>query len=278
MSKLIRKLVKKSDPALFYGLHLLSSKKRKAFYTLVAFEKHIIDIVQSNTSINEKMKLLDAWNVELNDIYTQSQPSSRLGINILKSCAKFPLVQEDFACALEIARQELTGSSNIFSIADYNHYCDLTTGAFLRQSLRILGCHDQQLIKNLSECLGQAIQTTIILSNMRNDAYAGKVYIPQQILKQADINSQKPSEIIVDNNLSKARCELGKIAQSNYIKAFELINCLDKKTLFRLRSFAYIYKYCFDAMEKRGWEVISPKPQVKMSTKLRLILRSYLEK
>ena len=53
---------------------------------------------------------------------------------------------------------------------------------------------------------------------------------------------------------------------------------LNKKISARLNSMTYVYKYCFDAMQKRGWEVLSPKPQAGCLTKMRLACKAYLEK
>ena len=61
-------------------------------------------------------------------------------------------------------------------------------------------------------------------------------------------------------------------------KADVLIQKLDKKTARPVKMIAAIYRKYFDIMQNRGWEVISPKPQLSKMKKLTLALRAYFGK
>ena len=45
-----------------------------------------------------------------------------------------------------------------------------------------------------------------------------------------------------------------------------------------INAIVYIYKRYFDIMQNRGWEIISPKPQVNKFAKLILVIRAFLGK
>ena len=80
----------------------------------------------------------------------------------------------------------------------------------------------------------------------------------------------------MDKNLAMARQELGKIAAENYQKAYKLIGKLDKSTGKPLLLILDIYKKYFDIMEKRGWEIISPKPEIGKFRKLQVLAKVLL--
>ena len=102
--------------------------------------------------------------------------------------------------------------------------------------------------------------------------------MPNSCLKEAGITEVNPYLVLTDNNLAIARGKLSQIALDAFNQSFALMSQLNKKISARLKSMTYVYKYCFDAMQKRGWEVLSPKPQAGCLTKMRLACKAYLEK
>ena len=134
------------------------------------------------------------------------------------------------------------------------------------------------LIEELATTLGNALQITNILRDVKEDAQSNRLYIPKEYLQKASITSNKPSEVIVDKNLAIAREELAKMAEENYAKARQIIAFLDKKTARPIRAIAAIYKKYFDMMQQRGWEIVSPKPNISKFNKFSLALRAYFGK
>ena len=94
-------------------------------------------------------------------------------------------------------------------------------------------------------------------------------------LEKAGITSRDPLTVVVDKNLAIAREELAQIAIANFNRAQELIAKLDKKTARQVRMIERIYRRYFDMMQKRGWEIISPKPKLGKLSKLSIALRAY---
>jgi len=145
-------------------------------------------------------------------------------------------------------------------------------------SLRIFGCQDEHMINDLATTLGNALQITNILRDVKEDAMSNRLYIPKEFLQKANIDSHDPRSVVVNKNLSIAREELAKLAESDFQKADFLIQKLDKKTARPVKMIAAIYRKYFDIMQNRGWEVISPKPQLSKMKKLTLALRAYFGK
>ena len=276
--KNIKKMVKKSGTSFFWGMKMLPFAKRHAMYTIYAFFRHIDDIVDGDAPLQQKLELMEAWRQELDNIYDKRVPSTDIGRRIYKNCMRFKLPKQEFVKMMDSISMDLPEPLQAPSLQAFNQYCRGVAGVPGSLSLRIFGCNDEALIEELSTSLGRALQITNILRDVKEDASMNRIYIPSEMLDKAGIVSRDPEVVLVDKNLAIAREELGKVAEKDYKKAFELIKQLPKKAARPVKIIANIYKKYFDIMQNRGWEVISPKPRISKTTKLCLIIKSLLGK
>lgn len=275
MNGTIKKIVKKSGSSFFWGIHMLPSKERRAMYTLYAFCRHLDDIVDGDDTVSHKMELVGAWRKEIDNIYDKKVPASLIGRNIYKNCMRFNIPKSDLTSLIDGISMDLPNPVCAPLLNDFYKYCHGVACAPGSMTLRVLGCNDEILIKDLSSSLGVAMQITNVLRDVREDALVDRLYIPKEFLQKAGIEVVNPKEVIINKNLSMAREELAKLALQNYEKSFELINKLDKKASRNVKALAYVYKKYFDIMQNRGWEVISPKPKISCLHKMFLVMKAY---
>ena len=276
MNNNIKNIVKKSGTSFFWSMRFLPKAKREAMYTLYAFCRHIDDIVDGDSSVAEKQELLQAWREEMDNIYDKKVPATDIGRKIYKNCMRFKLPKSEFLQLIDSISMDVPNPVQAPNLNDFYRYCRGVAGVPGSLSLRIFGCSDEKMIEELSSSLGNALQITNILRDVKEDALADRLYIPREFLEKADISITDPKSVITDKNLVFAREELAKIASKDFQKAYELINHLDKKTARPVKMIASIYKKYFDIMQKRGWEVISPKPTISKFEKLALALKALL--
>lgn len=274
----IKKMVKKSGTSFFWSMRLLPTAKRNAMYTIYAFFRHIDDIVDGTAAMQEKLELIDAWREEIDNIYDKKLPTTEIGRKIYKNCMRFKLPKEEFLKMIDSISMDIPHPLQAPSMDEFNKYCRGVAGVPGNLSLRIFGCEDQKVIEELATTLGNALQITNILRDVKEDAQAQRLYIPEEFLNKAGITSRDPLSVVVDKNLAMAREELARIADADYVQAFEMIKRLDRKTAKPVKAIAYIYKRYFDQMQNRGWEIISPKPHVGKFIKLCLALKAFVGK
>ena len=273
----IRKIVrKKSGRTVFWGIRFLPKAKREALYTIVAFIRHLEDIMESSIDKKEKKEILDTWKEELDNIYDKKVPATDIGRRIYKNCMRFKLPKDEFISLLHNISTDVANPIKAPTIKHLQGYCRGVGGIGSGLSLRIFGCKDEDIINDLSFLLGNALQITNILCNVKEDAKHNRLYIPQELLEKAKITSTDPQSVVVDKNLAIAREELALIAEEHYKKSFELLDKLDKQTRKHLIFIVKIYKKLFDTMKERGWEIISPKPRVGRIRKLIILLQTIL--
>lgn len=278
MNKLIKKFVKKYETSAFWGMHFLPRRERLAAYTMCAFCRHIDDIKSKNTDIAEQKELLDAWNNELDNIYDKKQPVSVIGRNIYKNCMRFNIPKQDLKNFLNAVLMDFPHPISAPSLSDFKKYCEGVAGSRCSMYLRILGCNDEKLIADASSSLGIFLQSVAVLKNVKEDILSGHLYIPQEFLQKAKINCQDIEGVLTDKNLSIAREELSKTVEENYMKILGLLPRFNKKIRKKIKALINVCHYCFSLMERRGWEIISPKPQISVAKKIMLISKAYLEK
>lgn len=257
---------------------MLPKAKREAMYTIYAFCRHIDDIVDGDSDIKEKQELIKAWREELDNIYDRKVPATEIGRRIYKNCMRFKLPKNEFMKLIDSISMDIPQPLQAPSMEQFFDYCRGVAGVPGNLSLRIFGCTDEHIIDELATTLGNALQITNILRDVKEDAMSNRLYIPREFLQKANITTHEPRSVVVDKNLSIAREELAKIAEADFQKADSLIQKLDKKTARPVKMIAAIYRKYFDIMQNRGWEVISPKPQLSKMKKLALALRAYFGK
>ena len=274
----IKQIVKKSGTSFFWSMRMLPKPKREAMYTIYAFCRHIDDIVDGDTDMAEKQELLQAWREEIDNIYDKKVPATEIGRRIYKNCMRFKLPKEEFLRLINSISMDVPNPVQAPSMDKFLEYCRGVAGVPGNLSLRIFGCNNENIINELAINLGNALQITNILRDVKEDAMSNRLYIPKEFLLQANIASTDPKAVVVDKNLAIAREELAKMADDYFKKSEVLIQQLDKKTARPVKMIAAIYRKYFKIMKNRGWEIISPKPQISKMKKLKLALRAYFGK
>ncbi len=274
----IKQIVKKSGTSFFWSMRFLPAAQRNAMYTIYAFCRHIDDIVDGDSPMAEKIDLLQAWREEMDNIFDKKVPTTEIGRKIYKNCMRFKLPKEEFLHLIDSIGMDVPNPVQAPDLNKFYRYCRGVAGVPGSLTLRILGCKDEQVINDLATSLGNALQITNILRDVKEDALNNRLYIPREYLEKAQITVTDPMSVVVDKNLVVAREELARQAKDNYAKADRLIPQLDKKISRHVRMIESIYRRYFDMMENRGWEVISPKPSLGKFKKLSLALRAYFKK
>lgn len=280
MKSQIRQVVKKSGKTFYWGIGTLPKAKREAMYTIYAFFMHIHDIVQSSEkdlSMDKKKELLEAWREEFDFIYDKKTPTTYLGQKIYKNCMRFKIPKSEFIRFLKCTNLEIDKSKLPIDTKTLLEYCRGTSGTYHYIALKILG-YDKNKIEDFSTTLGIAVELTNILRDIKDVATAGQMFLPREALERAEIYETDAMKIVTHTKLYQVRKELALIAIKNYEKSFDVISNIKNKEFNILKIALNITRKQFNIMNKRGWEIISPKPKINPIYKLYLIINGYLGK
>lgn len=268
----IGRLVRKNHSAVFWCTRHYPKAKREAVYTLYALFKHFDDLSSSNLKENDKAEIFAAWQREIANIYDKKVPETDIGRRIYKNCMRFKLKRECFEDILKAFAMDCPQSLVCPTLEEFEKYCQGVAELPCYLILKIIAEFDEETTINLSKSIGRAVEITQILKNIKEDIMGGHVYIPQEFLVKAEIDTTlEPKDILTHKNLYIARSELASIARQSFNEAFRLLEENHNKNSKPVVYMLNLYERYFSIMDKRGWEVISPKPELKFLDHCKLI-------
>ncbi len=272
--KLAEEIVKKSGSSFYWGMRILPKNKRMAMYALYAFCREIDDIVDEPDKIENKFKRLDEWRAELELIYKQNHFSKPLGEALLKTITEYHLDKKEFDLLIDGVAMDLPTPICAPELNKYFSYCRGVAGAPGMLSLRIFGIYNDN-VKAFAISLGDALQTTNILRDMYEDAQIGRLYAPKEILEKHGVSTKFPQDAINHPKIALVRTDLAKIAAQKFEEAEQHINLANMKLLRPALIMMNLYKLYFDAMKKRGWAILYPRPYISKFQKIAAIFKAF---
>lgn len=267
-------LVKKTQPAIFWCLRGIKKSKREALFTLFAFFRHIENIVSSAMPVEEKKELLNAWQEELCNIYEKQVPATNIGRKIYKNCLRFNLPQQQWEEILNSAKLNISKPLQAPSRLFFEQYLNGVSVVPFELALQIID--DKHIVANaqLAKDLGRAVFITYILRDVKDDVKYGRMYFPDDVLKRAGIEAKLPQQILESANFAYARQLLAGEAEICFYRAERLLSKMPKKNTLALRYVANVSRSFFDVMQKRGWEIMSPKPRLNWIKNIALLYKT----
>lgn len=271
----IGRLVRKNHSAVFWCTRHYPKAKREAVYTLYALFKHFDDLSSSNLPYADKKEILSAWQKEISNIYDKKVPSTDIGRRIYKNCIRFKLQKEYFEEVLKGFSMDCPTSLFRPTEDEFQKYCRGVSEVPCYLILKIIAEFDEETIKALGRSIGRAVEITQMLRNIKEDALGGHIYIPNEILLKAGIEEGlSAKDILTHKNLHFARAEMANQARQAFAETYRLLEENNNRNSKPIIYMLNLYQAYFDIMDKRGWEVISPRPELKFKDRCRLVCKS----
>lgn len=271
-------LVKKSHPALFWCMRGLPKVKREALFTLFAFCRHIDGVTRSNMPLSEKKELLKAWREELDNIYKKHVPATNIGRKIYKNCLRFNLPQKQWIEILNSAALSIPLPLQAPERLVFEQYLNGTAVVPFELALQIMDVKHSAAALELAKNLGRAVIITLILRDAKEEAKQGRLYIPQDILKRANISMTAPLQVIEMADFAFARELLADEAELAFLKAERILRKIPPREAMAMRYIKNVTFGLFEIMRNRGWEIISPKPKISFAAYVAILVRTIFNK
>ncbi|MGH7641435.1 MAG: phytoene/squalene synthase family protein [Candidatus Dormibacteria bacterium] len=165
----------------YYAFRLLPQRKREALHAVYRFCRAADDIADGEGSAAERRSQLEQFRATLASSLAGAPPDPSWLV-LWDAARRFQLEPQHLhdvidGCAADCA--PLT----IVTQADLERYCYGVAGAVGLLSAQIFGYRDPQ-VPPLAVHLGQAMQLTNILRDLKEDDERGRCYLPQEDLEQ----------------------------------------------------------------------------------------------
>ncbi|HTU79216.1 MAG TPA: squalene/phytoene synthase family protein [Solirubrobacteraceae bacterium] len=255
----------------YYGIRLLPRERRRAMCAVYAFARRIDDIGDGKLAREEKLRRL-----ALEARALDGHPGERgdpVAVALADARRRFALPGDALSELIEGVRMDVAGVT-YERFEELVVYCRRVAGGVGRLCLAVFGLReaahvDVHRAQQLADDLGVALQLTNILRDLREDALAGRVYLPGEDLRRfgviASAEGQGPGERAAALLLALERTAAGapadapltalvrfesERARERFDRGLALAQLLDRRSAACLLAMAGIYRRLLARIEE----------------------------
>ena len=266
----VQKVVTGSRTSFFWAMRLLPAARREAMFAIYAFCREVDDIADDPLPIEEKRRRLAEWRQEIDRLYAGKPewPTSRA---LLGPVREYGLAREDFIALIDGMEMD----ANDFSaqtMAELELYCDRVASAVGRLSVRAFGATEPDA-RDVALHLGQALQLTNILRDLKEDADRGRLYLPAEFLGEAGIRERDPAKVLAHPNLGSVCDRIAAKAEERFSNARNAIARCARNPMRPAVVMMHVYHGVLVGLRRRGWRDLDRRVSLSKPAKLWIALR-----
>lgn len=256
---------------------LLPKPKRRAMDALYAFMRWTDDLADNGDDPSARRDALAAWRLDLDRALAGDLPPSTFPLppSILPALAdtvrQYNIPAEHLHAVIDGVEMDIVpGRFETFD--DLERYCERVASAVGLACIHIWGFRGSEAFEPARQA-GVALQLTNILRDLKEDAAAGRVYLPRADLRQCGYSEEElAAGVANDAFLRLMQLEIDR-ARQFYQGAAELFDWLepDGRRIFGL--ILATYRELLDRIDRRPADVFRRRVRVGSCTKLGLFLR-----
>ncbi|MEL6821746.1 MAG: presqualene diphosphate synthase HpnD [Calditrichota bacterium] len=259
-----------SQSSFLYSFFLLPKDKRQAIYTLYAFCRQTDDIADTNEPTEKRWNKLEDWESDLKYCFT-----SRAG-NYFDSVRA---VSERFKIPFEYFLELIAGVRMDLNDLDYRSFDDLKLYCYRVASIVGLMCiqifgYRDPVIKKYAENLGIALQLTNIIRDVGTDAKLGRIYIPEEELKQFGVDKKDLFENRYSDNFEQLMTFQSERAHLYYKLADECLPASEQRNMLVSEIMKDIYFHLLTKIDASQYQVLDNIIKVSKPKKIWLTMKT----
>jgi phytoene synthase len=271
-----RALTQKSASNLALAFILLPREKRDAMSALYAFCRAVDDVADEDSVPAEKRAAqLAAWREDIRRACEGRQPEFILNQEFAPVIRQFKLPFALFDELIKGCEMDLEKLRH----ANYDEleiYCYRVASAVGLLSIQIFG-HQNPACHDYAVYLGQALQLTNILRDVKNDAARGRIYLPQSELKKFGVAEDEILEGKYSERYFALAASVARRAEYFYARARKTLPPEDRRAMVAAELMGSVYWRLLKKLEDGQFNVFGPQPfKLSKPHKLALIFQSWL--
>lgn len=260
----------------YYAFRLLPLRKREALNAVYRFCRAADDIADGAGSASQRRLRLEEFRTTLSATLAGAPPD-QAWLVLWDAASSFQLDAKNLnevidGCAADCAPLE------IVTVADLERYCYGVAGAVGLLSAKIFGYTDPR-VPELAVRLGQAMQLTNILRDLREDAERDRCYLPADDLQRFGC---QPQDLLAGVRGSRAdrytqlmAYEVAR-AREDFDAGRRLIPLVERDARGCPAALSALYLALLREIERRGFDVQAERISLGTAHKLRLALGAWV--
>lgn len=272
-----RRLTRERARNFYYGFLLLPKPRREAFCAVYAFMRYCDDVADGSDSVSVKAALLQQWKEALRGALAGDYGDSLILPAFHAAVQRYSIPAEYFYELIAGAEMDLAIRS-YRTFAELYQYCYRVAAVVGLCSLHILGFRDPAAKKlaalKLAEDCGIAFQLTNILRDLREDAQAGRIYLPLEDLERFQYSAAELAAGAYNPRFHRLMEFEIERAKGYYDRAEGLMELVDEESRPALWTLISIYRGILSRIESNGGNVFSQAVALTRREKIEVLLQA----
>jgi phytoene synthase len=255
----------------FLATLLLPPAKRPYVHALYGFARHVDDLVDDMSPTlrtEERAARLHDWSTDFLADLDWGQTSDPVSRAVLDTADRWSIPTSYFADFLDAMRMDLTVSSYP-TYADLERYMWGSAAVIGLELLPILGRADPGVRWDVLEShaidLGKAFQLTNFIRDVAEDLRRGRVYLPEESLRQFGVDRDRLARGRVDESIRNLLAWEIERARELYARAAPGIELVHPTSRDCLRTAYRLYAGILDEIERVDYDVFTRRVSVPMT-------------
>jgi len=271
-----RAVTRKSASNLALAFILLPQTKRDAMSALYAFCREVDDVADEDSVPPEQRRAqLAEWREDIRRACEGASPRFQVNQELMPVIQNFRLPFALFdelirGCEMDLEIHRYADSKQLES------YCYRVASVVGLLSIEIFGYQDSAC-RDYAIDLGQALQLTNILRDVRADAARGRIYLPLDALKQFNVSEDDILHFRYSENFHALADSVAARARHFYQRARNTLPAPDRHSMVAAELMGSVYWQLLQKLEAHRFQVFGPQP-VRLSKphKLALVFGSWI--
>ncbi len=258
----------RSGSSFLAGFLCLDATRREGMTAIYAFCRVADDAADDAPDVDTGRRHLQFWREEL-DAAAAGTPRTPVGVALHRTMQRFGAIGDPLHGLLRGMAMDLQ-PAGFADEAGLREYCHLVASCVGRACLPVLGAKAPAAV-GYADALGQALQLTNILRDLRADAEQGRVYVPRDWLQQCGVEPQwlrgqgADAVYAADGPMAQLTGRLAQAARGDFARARTLLRSLprgDQRALVSARIMGAVYASLLTRLERRRGELRLPRARV----------------
>src|SRR5438445_9745025 len=270
-----RTLTRKSASTVALAFVLLPKAKRDGMSALYAFCREVDDIADDESvPLENRREHLAAWRKDVQRACLGQLPQFAVNRELQTIIQKYRLPFDHFDALIQGVEMDL----DIKRYADHeqlNLYCYRVASVVGLLSIEIFGYQDPAC-RQYAIDLGQALQLTNILRDVRADAERARIYLPLAELARFQVSPEEILRLEYSTRFFELASSVARRARDFYRLAHQTLPIVDRRSMVAAELMGSVYWRLLRKLERRQFEVFGPKlTRLHKGQKILLIFRTW---
>ncbi|MCY4488869.1 MAG: presqualene diphosphate synthase HpnD [Deltaproteobacteria bacterium] len=267
----VHRVVARSGTSFLWGMRVLPAERRRAMYAIYAFCREVDDVADEPGDSAEKRRGLAAWREEIARLYA-GEPRWLTTRALLQPVQRYDLPREEFLAVIDGVETDTAPAVRMGTLEDLLRYCRKVAGAVGMLSIHAFGVPRDPGYQ-IAETLGNAVQITNILRDVKEDAAEERLYVPLDLMERHGVPESPLSAVCDQPGFAAACAELAGIARDHYAGTERLLARLGRRQIRPIVLMMAVYRETLRRLEVRGWTHLERPVRLGKPRKLWLALR-----